>query len=147
MTQFNAYTETFPKEGGKDVEGFLTVARTAPWSSSSRMAPFRAALKKYTPDAVKTDHAAVGWASGKLFEKVAARFPAGPVSSNDVLEGLYSLRGETLDGLVAPLTYERDKGHINTNQCVIPVRVQGGKFVAPKGDTFSCAPWWKPPQV
>jgi branched-chain amino acid transport system substrate-binding protein len=89
----------------------------------------------------------MGWAAGKLLEKMAAGYPAGPVSSNDILEGLYALRGESLDGMIAPLTYERDKGHQNTNQCDIPIIVKDGKFVAPNGDKFSCAPWWKPPKV
>jgi branched-chain amino acid transport system substrate-binding protein len=146
-TQFNAYDERFLKDGGEDVEGFLTVARTAPWSLSPKMAEFRTALAKYAPDAINTDHTAMGWAVGKLLEKMSAGYPAGVVTSNDFLEGLYALRGESLDGLIAPLTYERDKGHQNTNQCNIPIIVKGGKFVAPGGDKFSCAPWWTPPKV
>jgi len=54
------------------------------------------------------------------------------------------LRGETLGGLQPPLTYEAGKGHALTNLCIIPVIVRSGRFVAPGGEQFSCAPGWKP---
>lgn len=142
-SQYNPHDETFLKNGGSDVEGFLLEARTAPWSTSPLMADLRAALPKYVPGALFSDHTATSWVAGKLLEKIATRFPA-TVTSNDVLEGLYSLRGETLGGLLPPITYKRDQGHVDTNQCGIPMTVKNGKFVTLNGEVFSCARWWKP---
>jgi branched-chain amino acid transport system substrate-binding protein len=84
------------------------------------------------------------WVAGKLIEKVAERFPARPTSA-DVLNGLYSLRGETLGGRIPPITYTRGKGNADVNICSVTARIEGGKWIELKGpDSFSCAPGWKP---
>lgn len=144
VSQFNPHDETFLKNGGKEVEGFLLEARTAPWSTSPLLADLRAALPKYVPGALFSDHTAVAWTAGKMLEKISVRFTARAVTTNDILEGLYSLKGETLGGLLPPTAYKRDQVHIDSNNCGIPMTVKGGKFVPIKDESFWCAPWWKP---
>lgn len=143
-SQFNPYDEAFVENGGADVEGFLYVAKTAPWSTSTKMADFRSVVPKIVPGADLNDHVATAWVAGKLLEKAAAGFPDGPVSAKDILTGLYSLHGESLGGLLPPITYRQGKGHADTNQCAVPMTIKGGKFVPLNGDNFVCAPGWKP---
>lgn len=74
---------------------------------------------------------------------LAKRFPANPTSAH-FLDALHSLRGETVGGIFPPLAFARGKGHADTNQCVIPVKVVDGKFQPSSDDRFSCAPGWRP---
>ena len=74
---------------------------------------------------------------------MARSFPAEP-TSQDFLDAAYGLRNETVGGLFPPLTFARDAGHGGTNQCVIPVKIQGGKFLPASNDQWVCAPGWKP---
>ena len=49
-----------------------------------------------------------GWVTGKLLEKAAARNTE-PPTSKAILEGLWSIRNDTLGGITAPLTFEKEK--------------------------------------
>jgi len=44
------------------------------------------------------------------------------------------------------LAYKEGVGHDSSDMCVIPTRVEGGKFVPQNGDNFLCAPGWQPVQ-
>ena len=141
-TQVSAHDERFIKDGGADVEGTVVSSGVAPWSTSPKVADYTTALRRYVPGGVLSDVGTIIWAGGKLLEKIASRFGA-QVTNTDILEGLYSLRQETLGGIIAPTTWVRGP-HAETNLCIIPMKIQGGKFVAPNGDTFACQPGWKP---
>jgi len=126
--------------GGEDVEGSAIGASVFPWQSP-KFADYVAALDRYAPGAIKGNLGQVVWVAGKLLEKIAAGFPANP-TKDDFLAGLYALRGETLGGLLPPLTYIEGKGSALTNLCTVPILVERNKFVTPKGDSFVCAPGW-----
>ncbi len=72
---------------------------------------FQAALKQYAPNFVPDQNTMYGWASGKLFEaamaKVADRATAGEVTTQMVLDGLWQLKNEKLDGLALGLTFTK----------------------------------------
>jgi len=141
-SQFSNHDERVLKNGGADVEGFLISGATAAWSSSALMADYRAAVDRYVSGGVKSDFGAGAWVGGKLLELIAAGF-GDTVTNEDVLKGLYGLHEETLGGRIAPTTFAVGS-HDRTNLCMVPIQVQGGKFVAPHGDRFFCAPGWKP---
>ena len=134
--------DRFLSVGGADVEGTVIGASLVPWQSP-RFSDYVAALDRYVPGAIKGNLGQVVWAGGKLMEVIAARFGPNP-TKDDFLAGLFALRGETLGGMIPPLTYVEGKGSALTNVCTIPLLVTGGRFVAPGGDKFSCAPGWKP---
>jgi branched-chain amino acid transport system substrate-binding protein len=138
-----SYDERFLQFGGADVDGVLTAATAAPWNTSPKLADFRVAMDRYQPGAPKSAVTAESWVTGKLLERIGQSLPDDP-SSQSFIDGLYALRGETLGGLLPPITFARDAGHVATNQCVIPVRVQDGGFVAASDDRFVCAPGWNP---
>ncbi len=129
--------------GGSDVEGFVTAGIVPDHNTSPKLADYRAALARYVPGGRRATISASQWAAGKLIERIGPALGDQPTSAGFV-EALYGLKGETLGGLLPPTTYERGKGHGATNQCIIPVQIKGGAFVAPGGDQFTCAPGWKP---
>jgi branched-chain amino acid transport system substrate-binding protein len=143
-TQHSAVDARFIADGGADVEGVLLGAGIVSWDSP-KMADYRAAIDRYAPGAVLANISQFAYMAGKLLEKMAASWPAQPGTA-DVVKGLYALNGETLGGTIPPLAYKEGVGHDSSDECVIPTRVEGGKFVPQNGDTFLCAPGWQPVQ-
>jgi branched-chain amino acid transport system substrate-binding protein len=137
-----SYDERFLRDGGAEVEGVFTAATVAPFNTAPALTDFRAAAARLLPGVPLSTQHAEAWATGKMLEVMARRFQAEP-TSNDFLEAVYSLRNETVGGLFPPLTFARDTGHEATNQCVIPVKIEGGKFLPASNDRWVCAPGWK----
>ena len=129
--------------GGADVEGFVTAGIVPDHNNSPKLADYRAALARYVPGGRRATISASQWVAGKLIERIGPLLGDQPTPAS-FAEGLFSLKGETLGGLLPPTTYQRGTGHGATNQCIVPVQIQSGKFVAPKGDEFTCAPGWQP---
>jgi hypothetical protein len=81
-----------------------------------------------------------------MLERAARSFPPHPATA-DVLAGLWSVKGETLGGLIAPTTYVKGAaGNDAANECVVPLKIVNGKPTPTNGgpEAFSCAPGWKP---
>src|SRR5439155_1948129 len=138
-----SYDERFLRDGGAEVDGVFTAATVAPFNTSPALADFRAAAARLLPGAPLSDQHAEAWATGKMLEVMARRFPA-EVTSQDFLDAVYALHNETVGGLFPPLGFARDTGHGGTNQCVIPVKIEGGKYLPASNDQWVCAPGWKP---
>ncbi|HET9771413.1 MAG TPA: hypothetical protein VFS16_11025, partial [Acidimicrobiia bacterium] len=67
-----------------------------------------------------------------------------PVTSKSLIDGMYSLRNETLGGLLPGITYNQGE-HVAVNLCIVRLVVENRKFVAlPKEDQFTCAPGYVP---
>jgi branched-chain amino acid transport system substrate-binding protein len=82
---------------------------------------------------------ASAWLTAKVIEKAAAKVGVQPTSA-EILEGLWAMRGETLDGLMpgkAAISYERDR-RVAESFCVFGLRLQGGRWVAVNGLTPVC---------
>jgi branched-chain amino acid transport system substrate-binding protein len=141
--QQSANEDSFLSLGKEDVDGALVSAVVPDYANSPKLADYRKAMARFVPGGRRGSFSAQTWAAGKLLEVIAAGFPA-DVSSADILTGLHALRGETLGGLVPPMTFAPGRGHGDVNQCIIPSRVEGGKFVYPFGEQFSCPPGFKP---
>jgi branched-chain amino acid transport system substrate-binding protein len=138
-----AHSESVLKNGGRDVEGAVVGASTADWANSALMADYRDATAKYAPGGERGSIGAQVWVAGKLLERIAAGFPA-KVTSADILNGLYSLRGEKLGGIIPPISFPKGP-HGDVNWCAVPVQIKDGRFQPLQTpETFSCAPGWKP---
>jgi branched-chain amino acid transport system substrate-binding protein len=142
--QYASHDERFLKNGGADIDGILIGASMPHWDSP-KLSDYRAALQRYVPGGIKASYGELAWAAGKLLEVISKGFGDKPTSP-DFLRGLYALRGETLGGLVPPLSYREGQGSDQSNRCIVPLRVEGGKFVPKKGDAFTCEPGWQPVQ-
>lgn len=130
--------------GGKDLEGLLLTSRTPPWDSSPKLQMYRDAMDRYQPKAYRGDLGGGVFVAGKLFEEKIGPFLGEPPTTAQILEGLYSLRNEKLGGLLPGVGFIHGE-HFGTNQCVVPVKLTGGKFVAhDAAESFVCAPGWKP---
>jgi branched-chain amino acid transport system substrate-binding protein len=128
---------------GPILDGLILASRTPAYSTSPLLANYREAMAKYQPGKVTGDVGAGAFINGAILEKYADKFFAKKtVSSQDILDLLYSLHGEKLGGLLPGITFQKNDNRYLTSQCIIPVQLQGGKFVQ-KG-SFVCAPDWKP---
>jgi branched-chain amino acid transport system substrate-binding protein len=125
-----------------DLDGLLSYTRIPPYDSP-KMADYRRAMSTYQPKAPLAELGGAGYVMGKLLEvKIAPLLDDDPTPA-ELTEAMYTLRGETLGGILPPITFPRAKDRSEVNLCVIPVTFKGGKFVTP-GETFVCAPGWKP---
>jgi branched-chain amino acid transport system substrate-binding protein len=82
---------------------------------------------------------AQAWAAIQLFEAAAkAGVPAGGTpTSAEILEGLYSLKADTLGGLTIPLTFTKG-APATLPQCWFTEGFSDGKFTAPNGLKTVC---------
>jgi branched-chain amino acid transport system substrate-binding protein len=141
VTQWSALDERFLSIGGEDIEGVLHAGSMPHWDSP-RLVEYKEAMKRI-PGGVKASMGTATFEAGKLMEKISTGFSENP-TSEDFLRGLHALNGETLDGLIPPLTYREGERHGDSNMCIIPFRVQNGQFVSKDGDNWLCPPGWTP---
>ena len=92
---------------------------------------FRKALAQYAPNASNGGYFANAWAAAKVFEKAASQVK-GAVTSEAILEQLWTFKNETVGGLTVPLTYVKDQPTVPPF-CVYVTTVGKGKIDAPYG--------------
>lgn len=117
-----------------------------PWfSAHPAIAEHRAIFKKHIRDAIFGPAAVNGWTTAKAFESATRRVPANqPVTSKDVLAGLYALNGDDLGGLTYPLRFSPDQPQKKKIVCGWPTVVAAkGKWTAPM-EALACAPGFEP---
>jgi len=91
-----------------NMDGSVIVSNVMPWflNQNPVVAEYQATLKKYAPSQGFDATSMNGYSSAKAFEKAVQTVPAGqPVTTKDVLAGLYRLDGDDLGGIVAPLRF------------------------------------------
>lgn len=117
-------------------------SQLTPWHPAlGPVAQMVSALRKYQPSVDTTKTLEIEdiyvWAAGKLFEALATQAKLSPASTPaDVTNALYALKGETLGGLVQPLTYLQGQPHVGN--CYFVDSVAGGKFATNTGTTPEC---------
>ena len=108
-----------------------------PWTvDNPAVAQFREAYKTYAPDDPLTPNASQGWASAIVFQHAAAHVGAHP-TSDQILQGLWSMHGETFGGLTPPLSFVEDKAAPDA-KCSFAMQVKDGKIEAPFGLKTVC---------
>jgi branched-chain amino acid transport system substrate-binding protein len=126
-----------------ELDGLVSYSRIPPYDSP-KMADYRRAMSLYQPKAPLGELGGAGYVMGKLLEaKVAPLLDDDPTPA-ELTEAMYTLHGETLGGILPPITFPRAKDRSEVNLCVIPVTFKGGKFVTSPAESFVCAPGWKP---
>jgi branched-chain amino acid transport system substrate-binding protein len=82
-----------------------------------------------------------GWAAGKLFEKalshVADQARAGAVTTEVILDGLWRIKNEKLDGLSSPITFNKNAPP-DPNDCYALLNLTTTGYSAPLGSKFEC---------
>jgi branched-chain amino acid transport system substrate-binding protein len=134
----SVYEESFLAAAGADAEGMLAISQGhMPYSISPLLKPYLEAVRRYVPKGAIGSNGSNAWAAAKLLEGVLRRIDGEPTTAK-ILDGLYGLQGETVGGIVPPLTFPRGP-HSRVNLCGVPIKVVDGKFVASKGERFYCA--------
>ncbi|MEA2592923.1 MAG: branched-chain amino acid transport system substrate-binding protein [Actinomycetota bacterium] len=125
-------------EGNPDLEGFFATAQDFPYmlGSTPATAPYQQAVQQYAPTLRLSGATGTAWASGQLLAKVAAGIGAQP-TPQDLLNGLWSLHNETLDGLTPPLNYIKNQPSPPVS-CYFLIELKGGRWTAPSGGTYAC---------
>jgi branched-chain amino acid transport system substrate-binding protein len=115
------------------------------YASTPAVTAMNAALDKYYPGlrentAVYNEFSMGSWVAGLLFQAAAK---AGGVGANgttptaaQVIKGLTSLKGETLDGMAPPLTFVPGQAH--PVDCWFTYALKNGKFSLPNGTSTTC---------
>ena len=127
-----------------EFEGATTSSPSFPWfvrSGSPAVDEYAQALQKYAPNRLNEGVMSQTWAwtSEKVLEKAAASAADKP-TSQDILKGLWAMKGDALGGLApGPLAFTFTQGKPTpTAYCVFEAVVQTGKWVAPNGLTPIC---------
>lgn len=111
-----------------------------PWFASGTPATdeFQKVMRTYGSGLVPGVATSTGWVSAKLFEKAAANLPE-PPTSEGVLQGLWSLRNDTLGGLTMPLTFVMDQ-RASQVACWFTVQIKKAAWTSPDGFRLNCRP-------
>ena len=130
--------------GGKELSGLSLNSRSVPWDTSPLQKDYRDAMARYQPGGHVGDVGAAVFIVGKLLQEKIAPFLGEPATTAQLIQGLYSLKGEKLGGLLPGITFNKGE-HVNVNQCMVPILFDGAKFHAhDAAESFVCAPGWKP---
>jgi branched-chain amino acid transport system substrate-binding protein len=122
----------------------LTGTNANPYDASlPAVKAFQDAVNKYDPGLLTSSSFAYdsysAWTGGALFEAAATAGKLTPTSTPaDVKKALYSLKNETLGGLVSPLTFTPGKPAFTP--CWFTGQIEGGKFTSLAGDKPTCLP-------
>jgi hypothetical protein len=68
-------------------------------------------MNQYAGGAIKGYAGSLGWTAGALLVAATRNLPANP-TTNDILNGLYSIKGNDLGGLTAALTFQKGQNPV-----------------------------------
>lgn len=126
-------------EGLQNMAGVRAPITTFPWVARDT-APANAyvqALATYAPDHQPTPDGSIAWTSALLFERVAGGI-TGKVTSESLLAGLGTVKGENLGGASVPLTYHAGQP-TEPATCYFVVEMNEKlRWEAPQGSQTSC---------
>jgi branched-chain amino acid transport system substrate-binding protein len=127
-----------------ELDGIVSFSRI-PTYDSPKMADYLRAMNTHQPKAPKGELGAAAYVIGRLLELRIAPLLDDDPSSAELIEALYTLKDETLGGIFPGITFPRDADRSRVNLCAIPITFKDRRFVAhDPGQTFACAPGWKP---
>ena len=125
------------------LEGLMAPQGNFPFTSSSTPAEaeYQNTRQRLAPNLANSPAVATVWAAGALLREAVkgAALPAGKVTSRDLLNGLYTIRDNTIDGLSgAPLTFVEGQSPKKLVNCLYYIRLTGAKWTAPYGSKSIC---------
>ena len=145
------YTPTYeiPPSNGllqvPQLQNSIAYQGTFPWfltSGSPALDDYGQALQQYAPSllgAAGSTSQTIAWESAQLFELAAAHVGDKP-TSQDILNGLWAIKNNTLGGL-APggmaFTFTQNQATPD-KYCVYQIAIKSGKWTAPQGLTPTC---------
>jgi ABC-type branched-subunit amino acid transport system substrate-binding protein len=127
-----------------NVDGLVVGGKMVPFPSVSSpgMREAHAAFARFAPGQIVTGGYAYGWLVGEFFAQTAKNLPDNP-TYDDLADGVYSIRNNTMKGMTYPITITRGKV-VDRQLCFGTTIIRGGKFVAAPGPELRCAKGGKP---
>jgi branched-chain amino acid transport system substrate-binding protein len=114
--------------------GVVAVTPAFPWfvtGGSAQLDEYAKAIKRYADNI--GSFTSPGWVAGKALEKALTGRVSDTPKPQDVLDGMYAFKGETLGGLYSPgFTFTKGKNATEV-KCGFKAVVSGGKWTAPFG--------------
>jgi ABC-type branched-subunit amino acid transport system substrate-binding protein len=130
-------TLTLNQKDDPNLAGAHVVLPLAPWFlDTPALEEFRGALEQFAPGLKATTVSLEGWTTGKLLEAAGVALPAEP-TSQDLLDGLWALQGDTLGGLTGGLTFNQG-APAPPVVCGSLVTIAPGAFESPTGTELRC---------
>ena len=109
-------------------------------SGSPALNDYGQALQQYAPSllgAAGSTSQTIAWESAQLFELAAAHVGDKP-TSQDILNGLWAIKNNTLGGLAPGGSYTFTQNQPTPDKyCTFTIKIQSGKWTAPQGLTPS----------
>ena len=120
------------------LDGLGGALSTTPWTNAANpsIQQFLDVLKQYAPGVQPFAQGVLGWTSAKLFELAAQRLTE-PPTSQSVLEGLWSIKGNDLGGLTYPLTFTKGQNAPQT-ECYWLIQIKGGRIISANNGQRTC---------
>jgi branched-chain amino acid transport system substrate-binding protein len=97
---------------------------------------YRKQMAIYGPSIGESGVISFAWAAGVMLALVGKNLSDNP-KSEELFEALWKLKNETLGGLIAPVTYPKNKPAV-VAPCMFLWGVKDGKFSAPRGPKPIC---------
>jgi branched-chain amino acid transport system substrate-binding protein len=111
------------------LNGLLAAQTNFPWvdSFTPAQAAYQQAVKAYDPSLAGSATASAEWAAGMLAVAADKDLTATPTSA-EILQGLWSIKGNNLGGLSPPLTFNQN-APATPSDCYFLMSLQNGQFV------------------
>jgi branched-chain amino acid transport system substrate-binding protein len=138
-----AVSATASEDPNLRAQGVYLGTGNAPFTASDTPGAkeFQAAYNTYAPGSQVDEDSMNSWASGKLFEsaiaKVYADARSGPITTQMLLDGLWKIDGETLNGLAPPLKFNKS-APATQNDCYFSLTITEKGYGSPKGSKVEC---------
>jgi len=125
------------------LDGGYFGSSTFPWVSQDTAATreFHEVMAKEAPDVELSAHATSGWVAAKLFEKVLTAIGP-PFTSPRILEGLWTIHDDNIDGLSSSITFRRNASAL-VPYCYFPMELRSRHWIVTDGGRLFCS---KPPE-
>jgi len=126
-------------EGYNTLEGFYATSQDFPYmiGNTPATAQFQQAVQQYAPNLRLSGGTTIAWVSGQMLAKVATAHVGAQPTSQDLLNGLWAIHDETLNGLTPPITYTRNQP-APPIQCYFLIEMKQGRWASSSGDTYAC---------
>ncbi|HWW55231.1 MAG TPA: ABC transporter substrate-binding protein [Acidimicrobiales bacterium] len=121
-----------------NLAGMMSVVVVAPWTATNipAVALYQKVLGQYGVGVQLDGSSIEGWASAELFAAGTMNLPDNP-TSQDVINGLDTIKNNDLGGLTGPLTFSKGQ-NAPVETCWWHLQLRNGKFFSPDNGQRAC---------
>ena len=122
-----------------NLDGMVAGSPAFPWFQTGTKATdeYRSALDKFGGKRITAGGGPpLGWVAGKLLEVAGKNMPEPPTSAA-ILQGLWSVKGDTLGNLTQPLTFVENRP-APQKACWFNIQIKNKAWISPDGYQLHC---------